>query len=100
MATLNIDFSTATGIVKPMHAVNNGPRKKGNSFGKKETPDVSGKLWRDSGIPYARTHDSSFYSGYGGEHTIDIWAIFPDFDADAYDPASYDSLSLAYTYKQ
>ncbi|MBO7175767.1 MAG: hypothetical protein J6W14_00195, partial [Clostridia bacterium] len=41
-------------------------------------------------IPFARNHDASFYSGYGNEHTVDVHAIFPNFDADVHDPASYD----------
>lgn len=40
-------------------------------------------------IPYARNHDASFYSAYGGEHTVDVHRIFKNFDADENDPASY-----------
>ena len=90
MVRVSVDFNKQSGKIKPMHAVNNGPTKKGNAFGKVQAADVAGDLWRDSGIPYARTHDSSFCASYGGEHTIDIQAIFPDFDADVNDPASYD----------
>ena len=69
-----------------MHCVNNGPV---HSFNVDQR--VSNlESYRAAGIPYARTHDASFYATYGGEHTIDISAVFPDFDADAYDPASYD----------
>ncbi|MBR5587055.1 MAG: hypothetical protein IKW02_03740, partial [Clostridia bacterium] len=39
---------------------------------------------------YARNHDASFCSAYGGEHTVDVHAIFPDFDKNPYDPESYD----------
>ena len=38
----------------------------------------------------ARTHDASFTPAYGGPHTVDILAIFPDFSRDENDPASYD----------
>ncbi|MBO4734641.1 MAG: hypothetical protein J5662_09210, partial [Clostridia bacterium] len=33
---------------------------------------------------------ASFCSAYGGEHTVDVHAIFPDFGADPYDENSYD----------
>ncbi|MBO5021618.1 MAG: hypothetical protein J6D52_13220, partial [Clostridia bacterium] len=46
--------------------------------------------YKEAGFPYARNHDAAFCAGYGGEHTVDITAVFPDFDADPYDPASYD----------
>ena len=85
--TLFVDFDTAVGAVRPMHATNNGPRK-GIGFAHQATDGFT--LWREAGIPYARTHDSSFFSGYGGEHTVDVHAIFPNFDADECDPASYD----------
>ena len=74
------------GNIKPMHAVNNGPSYKFASDQRITNIDA----FRDAGIPYARTHDSSFYSTYGGEHTVDVHAIFPDFNADPYDAASYD----------
>ena len=41
-------------------------------------------------IPYSRNHDSASCSTYGGPYSHDISNIFPDFDADPDDPASYD----------
>lgn len=41
-------------------------------------------------IPYSRNHDSGVCGIYGGPYSHDITSIFPDFDADPYDPASYD----------
>ncbi|MBQ9691889.1 MAG: hypothetical protein IJV70_01880, partial [Clostridia bacterium] len=41
-------------------------------------------------IPFARTHDASFCSTYGGEHTVDVNMIFTDFDRDVDDPEAYD----------
>lgn len=83
MATITVDFSKNAGPVKPMHAVNNGPL----------APSVRGtsnfELYKAAGIPYARNHDASFCSGYGGEHTVDVHRIFKNFDADENDPASY-----------
>ena len=79
------DFSQKCGKVKPMHSVNNGPAgsrvRGGNS---------TFHYFEEAGIPYARTHDASFYSGYGGEFTVDVHRIFRNFSADVSDPASYD----------
>ncbi len=85
MNKIAVDFSKITGPIKPMHAVNNGPKKAG-------TDQTRGNLdsWVKAGIPFARNHDASFCADYGGEHTVDVCAIFPDFDADVNDPASYD----------
>ena len=84
--TVKVDLGRAVGKMKPMHAVNNGPVFKFAADQRITNIDH----FRDAGIPYARTHDASFYASYGGEHTVDITAIFPNFDADPYDPASYD----------
>ncbi|MEE1225263.1 MAG: hypothetical protein UH081_08400 [Clostridia bacterium] len=86
MKNISIDFTQNCGIVKPMHAVNNGPSHK---FAVDQR--ISNlEAYREAGIPYARNHDAAFWSTYGGEHTVDISAIFPDFDKDPYDPESYD----------
>ncbi len=82
MSTLNVDFAKHIGKIKPMHAVNNGPVCSRNINNIQE--------FRDAGIPYARTHDAAFYPSYGGEHIVDISAVFPNFDADVNDEASYD----------
>ncbi len=87
MSKLTVDFSKSDGRIKPMHATNNGPRK-GVGFGGQKTNGFD--AWRSAGIPYVRTHDSSFCSIYGGEHTVDVHAVFPDFSADANSPLSYD----------
>ncbi|NLB82533.1 MAG: hypothetical protein GX800_13200 [Clostridiaceae bacterium] len=86
MATVSIDTTKTTGKVKPMHAVNNGPVYKFAADQRITNIDA----YREAGIPYARNHDASFYSTYGGEHIVDINFIFTDFSADPYDPASYD----------
>ena len=82
MAHITVDFEKRVGPVKPMHSVNNGPavtRGLGNF-----------EAFRDAGFPFARTHDAAFCSSYGGQHTVDIINIFPDFSKDENDPASYD----------
>lgn len=86
MNLLSVDLAVSTGAVKPLHCVNNGPV---HSFNTDQR--VSNlQSYRGTGIPYARTHDAAFFATYGGEHTVDISAVFPNFDADAYSPASYD----------
>ena len=84
MSQIHVDFHAATGRIKPMHSVNNGPTMPQNhSFGNFED-------YRAAKFPFARTHDASFTPAYGGPHTVDILAVFPDFDRDENDPASYD----------
>ena len=86
MVQVQVDFLQALGKVKPMHAVNNGPVYKFAADQRITNIDA----FREAGIPFARNHDASFCATYGGSHTVDVHAIFPDFDKDPYDPASYD----------
>ena len=86
MPNVSVNFKEVTGKVKPMHAVNNGPVYKFAADQRITNIDA----FREAGIPYARNHDASFYATYGGNHTVDVAFIFPDFDADPTDPASYD----------
>ena len=89
MAQIKVDFTRTVGVIKPMHAVNNGPVAKSpnpNSWGGRSNMAE----YRAAGIPFARNHDASFYDSYGNEHTVDVHAIFPRFEADVNDPASYD----------
>ena len=86
MENIKVDFSINTGKVKPMHAVNNGPVYKFTTDQRITNIDA----FKEAAIPYARTHDAAFCSAYGGEHIVDILAIFPDFDKDPTDPESYD----------
>ena len=86
MVNIDIDFNSEIGKIKPMHAVNNGPVYK-------YAPDqriTNVDSYREAGIPYARTHDAAFYEDYGGEHIVDVHAIFPNFESDPYAPDSYD----------
>ena len=85
-ANINIDFSKQIGTIKDMHSVNNGP-----VGGRAHSSGASNaKLYTDAMIPFARNHDANFFCDYGAPHTVDILAIFPRFDADENDPASYD----------
>ena len=78
-----IDLSRQNGKIKPMNAVNNGPA------GSAVRGTSNFETYAAAEIPYARNHDASFSSGYGGEHTVDVHRIFKNFDADENDPASY-----------
>ena len=86
MEKVSIDFKKITGRIKPMHAVNNGP------IGASAVEQTRGNFgeYKAARIPYARNHDASFCSSYGGEHSVDINAVFPDFNNNPYDPGSYD----------
>ena len=86
MDQIIFDFSKECGAMKPMHSVNNAPVYKFAA----DQRITNIEPWRAAGIPYGRTHDASFYSTYGGEHTVDVNMIFTDFDADPEDPDSYD----------
>ncbi len=93
MNKITVDFTKKTGKIKPMHAVNNGPVKSGKVQSRGNFDE-----WVEIGIPYARNHDAAFFAKYGGEHTVDVWSIFPNPDADVNDPDSYDfTLTDLYT---
>ena len=86
MDQIIVDFSRSCGPVKPMHATNNGPVYKFAA----DQRITNVHHFKAAGIPYARNHDASFCSTYGGEHCVDVNMIFTDWSADPTDPASYD----------
>ncbi|MBQ3426910.1 MAG: hypothetical protein IJH37_07180 [Clostridia bacterium] len=86
MDSIKIYQHDGIGKIKPMHATNNGPVYKLGV----EQQITNIDAFKSAGIPYIRTHDTSFYAAYGGEHTVDVHAIFPDFDKGPYDAGSYD----------
>ena len=84
-ATVTVDFAKDCGPIKPLNGVNNGPT----------TRDVNAMpgnfaAFKAARIPFGRVHDASEDAAYGSDHVGDISAMFPDFDADENDPASYD----------
>ena len=84
--TVTISPQARYGTVKPMNGVNNGPivvRANRGGYGNSDT-------FAAAKIPFVRTHDSAFEARYGGDHTVDIHRIFPNFEADENDPKSYD----------
>ena len=76
---VRFDFAKELGAVKPLHGVNNAPVR---SDGRKQDE------FKVAGIPYVRTHDTAGL--WGGAHYVDIPNVFPNFDVDETDPASYD----------
>lgn len=80
-----VDASKELGRIKPMNAVNNGPK-----IARKDQSSGNDQYYKAARIPYARNHDGAFSSVYGAEHAIDVSNIFPNFDADENDPKSYD----------
>ena len=80
MTNIKVDFMNRTGFIRALHGMNNCDR---------------GALWGDLSeefkaleIPIVRLHDTG--GAYGGSHYVDIPNVFPNFDADPDDPASYD----------
>lgn len=86
MSEVTISFNKTCGRIKPMHAVNNGPIKADSVEQTRSNFDA----FKAAKIPYVRNHDASHCSAYGGEHTVDVHAIFPDFNRNPYEPDSYD----------
>lgn len=84
-ASVSVNPAKVIGPIKYMNAVNNGP-----NYVRSSQVGDNFDQYKACNIPFARTHDSSFSSSYGGEHTVDISAIFPDFSKDVNDPKSYD----------
>ena len=80
MANIQIDFSQTVGRMKPLHGVNSGPKTK--VFTYNSTP-----YFLEAGLPFSRLHDVEY--PYGSGEFVDIHCVFPDFDADETDPASY-----------
>lgn len=71
---ITVDFGKITGTIKPMHGVGQPPFL-GANFS-------MFSYLTEAGIPYSRLHDI--------RSCVDIYKIFPDFDADPYNPDSYD----------
>lgn len=80
MAILNIDWNKKIKPMKPVHGVNQAP-----------THNLLTKNFHyltEAGIPYARLHDFLIMTAHC--NPVDIPGMFPDFNKDPKDPASYD----------
>ena len=89
---MKVNFEKTCSKVKPMHATNNGPvvLLRDVEMGTLHPFNNNLQAFKDAGIPYARTHDTTFYHRFGLEHTVDVYYVFPNFDADPTDPNNYD----------
>lgn len=83
MSKIRVNFAEICGKVKVMNALNNGPA------GSRVRSISNFESYSEAEIPYARLHDSAFYSGYGGEWSVDVHRIFRNFEADECDPENY-----------
>jgi len=75
---LCVDCSRASGRVRALHGINNGPLNYG------ETVDLSA-FYREAAFPHVRLHDSEWPNG----DVVDMRAVFPDPQADPNRPDSY-----------
>lgn len=84
MATIpvSIDFSTSSGVIKPLHGVDCAP------YSTSDRGTFATKVFKEAKIPYSRLHDCMGI--YGGAHFVDIPNVFPDFEADENDSVNYD----------
>lgn len=87
MEYLKFDLSQQGKAFKILNATNGGPIHKRHA---NDQFRDNLEAYRAARIPYARNHDANLIYQYGGPHVHDINAIFPNFDADENDPASYD----------
>ena len=87
MNTVRFDLSRNDGQFKILNATNGGPWHKRHVYDQVRSNFEDYKAAR---IPFSRNHDSADCAIYGGPYSHDITCIFPCFDADPYDPASYD----------
>jgi xylan 1,4-beta-xylosidase len=77
-ARLEVDFSVASGVIRPLHGVNLGPLMMNGWL------DVSA-IYKELAFPLTRLHDCP----YAVPETVDVHSIFPIFDADPQDPQNY-----------
>ena len=77
---MKLDFTTAKGKVKPMHAINNAPMH--------WTFCDAFHYLTEAHIPYSRLHDTGGL--LGGGIFVDVANIFPLFHADPEDHANYE----------
>lgn len=87
METLKFNLQNKGGKFKILNATNGGPWHKRHATDQYRSNFEDYKAAR---IPYSRNHDSAVCGIYGGPYSHDITRIFPNFDADPCDPASYD----------
>ena len=67
MTNLKVNFENNVGKIKPMNAVNNGPKTPGRSQYRDNF-----ETYKALHLPFARTHDASICYDYGAEHCVDV----------------------------
>ena len=87
MEVLRFDLSKEYKAFKPLNATNGGPWHNRRT---KKMYHSNFEAYKAARIPYSRNHDLAVHTIYGGPYSHDISRIFPSFDADPYDPKSYD----------
>lgn len=87
METLKFNLYQSGENFKILNATNGGPRHKRHA---KDQYISNFAEYKAARIPYSRNHDSGVIEIYGGPYSHDIMNIFPNFDADPYNPESYD----------
>ncbi len=87
MDILKFDLNSSGSIIKNLNSTNGGPwhRRHADDQFRSNFDD-----YKSARIPYSRNHDSGVCGIYGGPYSHDISCIFPNFDADPYNPDSYD----------
>lgn len=83
MNTISVYFKNKLGKIKPLHGVCCAPYAIGSGPNQFRIDNY----FKEGAIPYCRLHDCCGIYGLG--QFVDITNIFPDFDADENDPASY-----------
>ncbi len=87
MDILRFDIANPQEEFRILNATNGGPWHKRHADDQWRT---NLEDYRAARFRYARNHDSAMCGVYGGPYSHDISCIFPNFDLDPYDPASYD----------
>ena len=87
METLKFNLNQEGKTFKILNATNGGPIHKRHATDQARS---NLKDYKAARIPYSRNHDSGVVGAYGGPYSHDVSKIFPYFDADPYDPNSYD----------
>ncbi len=89
MKSLHLHLGQTEKFFKPLHATNGGPwtRRPANTSVRSNFLE-----YEAAKIPFIRNHDSNIagHNVYGAPYIHDIHVLFPNFDADENDPASYD----------
>lgn len=86
MEKIVFDSSLSSGKIKLLNCTNGGPMWKRHA----NDPSNNFETYKALRIPYSRNHDSGAYMSQGGPYAHDVTCIFPNFDADENDGASYD----------